>query len=63
MDMFVDTWICGFQIILNITTVNKYLFCWDLEFVDCPTYEIYKIKCPPNKNGFRISQIKEFAEN
>jgi len=25
MDMFVDTWICGFQIILNITKVNWYL--------------------------------------
>jgi len=24
MDMFVDTWIHGFQIILNITKVNKY---------------------------------------
>jgi len=24
IDMFMDTWICGFQIILNIIKVNKY---------------------------------------
>jgi len=24
MDMFMDTWICRFQIILNITKVDKY---------------------------------------
>jgi len=26
MDMFVNTYICGFQIILNITKVNEFFF-------------------------------------
>jgi len=27
----------------------------DLKFVDCPTNEIHKIKCPVNKNDFTVS--------
>jgi len=36
MDMFMDTLNCGFQIICNLTNVNKY---WNLKFVNCPTHQ------------------------
>jgi len=51
MDMVVDTRIRGFQIICNITKVNKY-FLWDLNFLDCPTHEKHEVKCPMNKKSF-----------
>ena len=56
MDMFVDTWIPGFQIICNITDLNKY-FVGDLQLVVCPssTYKKkHEIKCPTNKNDFTV---------
>ena len=42
--MFIDTWICGFQIKLNITNVNKY-FVFVIKIVDCPTHIIHENKC------------------
>jgi len=53
MDMFVDTWMCGFQVILNTTGVNIY-FVGILKFVDCPTNDIHEINCPTNKNEFSV---------
>jgi len=52
MDMFMNNGIRGYKIIHNVT---KLMFCWDLKFVDCPTHEIHKIKCPMNKNDSTVS--------
>ena len=52
--MFMDNSIYGFQFICNITKVNKYYFCWDLNFLDCTTYKIHKIEYPTNNNDFTI---------
>jgi len=44
MEMFVDTWTCGFQIICNIINYNFYS---DLKFVDCHKHtKNLGIKCP-----------------
>ena len=38
MDMFMDTWIHGFQIKLNITKVNKYVVGILDKWIVLPTY-------------------------
>jgi len=38
MDMFLDAWICGFEIISKIIEMDKYLF-GILNFLDGPTHE------------------------
>ena len=52
MNMFMDTWICGFQIILNITKVNKYfvgiLNLW--------------IVLPPEYMKFNVQRIKMISQ-
>ena len=40
MDMFLDTYFHGYQIISNFFKGEK-TFCWDLEFMDCPIHEIH----------------------
>jgi len=54
MDVFMYTWICGFQILFNITNKSEQIFCWDFKFMDCLTCEIHKIKCPTNKIDFTV---------
>ena len=56
IDMSVDTWNHGFQIIHNVTWVNKY-FDGIFKVVDCPIHEKYEITCPANKNDFTESEI------
>jgi len=52
LDIFVNTWICGFHYIRNITKVKSKVFRWVLKFVDCLTHEIHEIECPTNINDF-----------
>ena len=61
MDMFMDTWIREFRIIGNITNVNtcKFIFCWDIKIVECPTHEKHKIKCSTNKWQYKVTDEQQ----
>jgi len=56
IDMFVDCWICGRKIILNIIKVNKY-FIGILNNVDCYTHQIHEIICPNDFTVYSISMM------
>ena len=53
VDMFMDTLICGFQIIFNITKVNEYFVGILNSWIALPTKNT-KFKCPTSKNDFTV---------
>ena len=53
-DIFLDTCIRGFQIILNINKVKKYMYFIGIlnSWIVLPTKYMKYMKCPTNKNHF-----------